>query len=280
MKVSRMMLTLVILACSLASPAQAAFPGGIYQFAIPEGAHTVRFQDRPVLQITGQALIGIPISTPPGNLELTYQTGGGADSQTHRHSFAVVDKTYTEQHITIENQDLVSPPPETQARISEEAVRQRKLYRAYQPQHSLTDGFKQPLQGIITSLFGHRRFFNGQPRNPHSGLDIAADTGTPIDAAGSGVVTLADDLYFNGNTVFIDHGQGLITMYCHMSRIDVEAGQRVQLGDTIGAVGATGRVTGPHLHWSVSLNGTRIDPQHFVSVVNQLLSSEATASGA
>ena len=120
-----------------------------------------------------------------------------------------------------------------------------------------------PLEGITTSLYGHRRFFNDQPRSPHSGLDIAAPTGTPIVAPAPARVALVDDLYYNGKSVFLDHGQGLITMYCHLSEQTVSTGELVQQDQVIGFVGATGRVTGPHLHWSVSLNGYRIDPLAF-----------------
>ena len=158
---------------------------------------------------------------------------------------------------------MVNPKPKQLERIRRESKVQKALYQQISPAQDLRQGFGLPLQGITTSLFGHRRFFNGEPRNPHSGLDIAADTGTPIIAPADAKVVLVDDLYFNGKTVFLDHGQGLITMYCHMSEHKVEMMDAVKQGDTIGLVGATGRVTGPHLHWSVSLNGVRVDPLEF-----------------
>jgi len=109
-----------------------------------------------------------------------------------------------------------------------------------------------------------RRFFNGEERNPHSGLDFAASTGTPIKAPAAGKVILVGDYFFNGKTVFVDHGQGLISMFCHLSAIDVELGQEIPRGGVLGKVGSTGRATGPHLHWNVSLNGSRIDPAIFI----------------
>ena len=121
-----------------------------------------------------------------------------------------------------------------------------------------------PVPGQVSSPFGLRRFFNKQPRNPHSGLDLASPEGTPILSAASGRVVDTGEYYFNGNTVFIEHGQGLVTMYCHMSKIDVAVGQEVSRGESIGEVGKTGRVTAAHLHWGVILNTVSVDPSMFL----------------
>ncbi|NKB97454.1 MAG: peptidoglycan DD-metalloendopeptidase family protein [Pseudomonadales bacterium] len=244
-------------------------PGGIYRFKIPTDATNVAYRDKAVFAANGWALVAIPIATEPGESALTYEQNGAQ----HTHSFTIHPHAYTEQHITIKNEALVSPPPEVQERIQRESVRQRGLYASHRTDHKVANGFQLPLNGITTSLFGHKRFFNGKPRSPHSGLDIAADSGTPIGAAGGGTVTLADELYFNGNTIFIDHGRGLITMYCHMSKLEVAENEEVSKGQTIGLVGATGRATGPHLHWSVSLNGTRVDPTIFAEALNQTVTS-------
>ena len=136
----------------------------------------------------------------------------------------------------------------------------RAQYRLFTAPAGSPLPFLQPVEGPLSSSFGRRRVLNGEPRSPHSGLDIAADTGTPIVSPAPGTVTLTGDFYFNGNTVFVDHGSGLISMMCHLSRIDVIEGARIDRGDILGQVGATGRVTGPHLHWSVSMNGNRVDP--------------------
>ena len=238
-------------------PKNTVVPGGIYRWTPPAGATDIRFNNRPVMRLRDQILVGIPLNHPLGAANLAYVLSGEDAS----HSFSVVDKAYTEQHITLQNREMVNPNPEQLARIRGESRRQRALYLQHSDAPPPTAGFIQPLQGRISSLFGHRRFFNGQARNPHSGLDIAAPTGSEIRAPAAAEVTLVDDLYYNGKTIFLDHGQGLITMYCHLSESLVTEGERVEQGEVIGLVGATGRVTGPHLHWSVSLNGYRVDPQ-------------------
>ena len=240
-----------------------AVPGGVYAWPVPENSRNVRFNGHPVLIAGDTALVGIPIQQSLGNATLTFMQQG----QELTHTFEIVDKRYTEQRITLKNQEMVTPNPQQLERIRAEGKRQRAIYAQVSKAIDLSAGFTMPLQGRTTSLFGHRRFFNDQPRSPHSGLDIAAPTGTPITAPAPGTVALVDDLYYNGKTVFLDHGQGLITMYCHLSEQSVTTGQVVEQNQQIGLVGATGRVTGPHLHWSVSLNGYRIDPLTFRSAL-------------
>lgn len=249
----------------LALPATTVFanatsvPGGVYAWSVPAGASDIRFQNNPVFVVGQTALVGIPIRQALGPAQITFVYGG----QDQTHTFEIVDKRYTEQRITLQNKEMVSPNPKQLERIRAESKRQRAIYATVSAPMDLSTGFSMPLEGITTSLYGHRRFFNDQPRSPHSGLDIAAPTGTPIVAPAQARVALVDDLYYNGKSVFLDHGQGLITMYCHLSEQTVSTGELVQQDQVIGLVGATGRVTGPHLHWSVSLNGYRIDPLAF-----------------
>ncbi|MEC7138182.1 MAG: M23 family metallopeptidase [Pseudomonadota bacterium] len=249
----------------LALPATTAFanatsvPGGVYAWSVPAGASDIRFQNNPVFVVGQTALVGIPIRQALGPAQITFVYG----DQDQTHTFEIVDKRYTEQRITLQNKEMVSPNPKQLERIRAESKRQRAIYATVSAPMDLSTGFSMPLEGITTSLYGHRRFFNDQPRSPHSGLDIAAPTGTPIVAPAQARVALVDDLYYNGKSVFLDHGQGLITMYCHLSEQTVSTGELVQQDQVIGLVGATGRVTGPHLHWSVSLNGYRIDPLAF-----------------
>jgi len=249
----------------LALPATTAFanatsvPGGVYAWSVPAGASDIRFQNNPVFVVGQTALVGIPIRQALGPAQITFVYEG----QDQTHTFEIVDKRYTEQRITLQNKEMVSPNPKQLERIRAESKRQRAIYATVSAPMDLSTGFSMPLEGITTSLYGHRRFFNDQPRSPHSGLDIAAPTGTPIVAPAQARVALVDDLYYNGKSVFLDHGQGLITMYCHLSEQTVSTGELVQQDQVIGLVGATGRVTGPHLHWSVSLNGYRIDPLAF-----------------
>ncbi len=252
--------------CSAVSahpPRQEAAPGGIAIIALPSAGEIppeVTYQGNRVLvkraESGWQAIVGIPLGVQPDRHVI--------EANGKEIGFEVADKAYAEQRLTVPNRRHVHPDPEDLRRIEKDRVISRSAYTSFSPQEA-EFGFILPVEGRMTSPFGLRRFFNGEERNPHNGLDIAAPTGTPIRAPAPGTVVAAADMFFNGKAVFIDHGQGLVTMYCHLDSIAVKEGQRVERGETIGAVGATGRATGPHLHWSVSLNDARVDPLLFLS---------------
>lgn len=176
----------------------------------------------------------------------------------------VGSKRYREQRLTLQNKSHVNPDPQQQARFESEYAQQMQAYASFRPEGPSNVVFEKPVPGRLTSPFGLRRFFNGEERNPHSGLDFAAPQGTPVKTPADGVVTIVADYFFNGQTVFVDHGQGLITMYCHLSAFEVSKGDTVRKGDVVARSGATGRATGPHLHWNVSLNNARVDPAIFI----------------
>jgi murein DD-endopeptidase MepM/ murein hydrolase activator NlpD len=245
----------------------ASSPGGIYVWEIPTAATEIRFANRPIFTVNGKAIIGVPISQEPGEAAIDFLL----ENLSKKETFRIKKKNYTEQRITLADTKMVSPPAKELERIRKESAAQREVYASFTPKIDLSQGFIMPLEGRKTSLYGHRRFFNDVPRSPHSGLDIAAPTGTPIVAPGPGRVALRGDFYFNGKTILLDHGQGLITMYCHMSEYMVEEGEFIDQGQMLGLVGSTGRSTGPHLHWSVSLNNFRIDPLEFLPAVNEAL---------
>jgi len=238
-------------------------PGGIAVIALPADADpaTARFGDHRVLTTRSNggysAVVGLPLSTKPGRHYLKVTNRQGA---TQNLGFTVAEKAYEEQHITITDKRKVNPEKQDMERITRESQQIKAALRHWSAREDVVVTFQKPVEGPTSSPFGLRRFFNEQARNPHSGLDIAAAEGTPIRAPAPGIVLDTGEFFFNGNTVLLDHGQGLVTMYCHMSRIDVTPGQEVASGETLGAVGMTGRVTGPHLHWGVSLNDARVDP--------------------
>ncbi len=258
---------LVMPAAAIDIPAAVPVPGGIALVELPASASPPRasFNGKPVMVLPNggsyAALVGLPLGLKPGTHRLVVHNGEGEEIT---REFSVKAKQYETQHLSIENKRMVNPEKRDLERIRRE---QRRIQKALATWNETTPGsllFRLPVDGPLSSPFGLRRFFNQQPRKPHSGLDIAADEGTPIAAPAGGQVVDTGDFFFNGNTVFIDHGQGLVTMYCHLSRVDVQAGQKVQAGDVIGAVGKTGRVTGAHLHWGVSLNDARVDPTLFL----------------
>ncbi|MGB5178027.1 MAG: peptidoglycan DD-metalloendopeptidase family protein [Gammaproteobacteria bacterium] len=238
-------------------------PGGIAVITLPADADpaTARYRDRKVLVTRNGndtlAVIGLPLAAEPGRHYLKVKNRQG---QMQSLGFQVEDKAYEEQHITITDKRKVNPEKRDMERITRESQQIKTALRHWSAQDDVVLTFRKPVEGPTSSPFGLRRFFNEQARNPHSGLDIAAPQGTPIRAPAPGTVLATGDFFFNGNTVLLDHGQGLVTMYCHMSKIDVTPGQTVNSGEILGEVGMTGRVTGPHLHWGVSLNDARIDP--------------------
>ena len=208
------------------------------------------------------AVVGIPLATPPGPQTAVLVTPDPDDTDLEI-TFDVGPKTYAEQRLTVEPRK-VDPLPQDLVRIEAETERSDRALSTYSEEIWPTWRWPAPVPGPRSSSFGLRRVFNGQPRSPHSGMDIAAPTGTPIHAPAEGRVLDVGDFFFNGNTVFVDHGRGLVTMYCHLSRIDVQPGQAVAAGATRGLVGATGRVTGPHLHFGVAVNRAMVDPALFL----------------
>lgn len=252
-----------------ALPIENPVPGGIAIVQIPlDTPHQpkVFYKDNPlrVEKDDGHwlAIVGIPLASSPGRHLLTYYSSlPSTDPKNSRSlSFQVKDKLYEAQYITLKNKRQVSPNEKDLTRIRQEKTEMVSAYKAWQPTEKHFQAFSWPVKGTVSSPFGLKRFFNQQPRNPHSGLDIAAPEGTPIKAPADGVVTASGNYFFNGNTLIIDHGEGLVTMFCHLNSADVEKGDRVNRGSIIGKVGKTGRATGPHLHWSVSLNNTRVNP--------------------
>jgi murein DD-endopeptidase MepM/ murein hydrolase activator NlpD len=212
------------------------------------------------------ALVGIPLDAKPGEYALRV----GKRSL----DFSVRDKQYAVQRITIENKRKVDPTPLDLERIRRDSRIIKAALAAWRAEANVPLRFDLPVLGPVSSPFGLRRIFNGEPRAPHSGIDIAVPAGTPIRAPAPGRVAGTGDFFFDGRMVMIDHGQGLVTMYGHMEKIMVKKGQRVARGQVIGLVGQTGRATGPHLHWGVSLNNARVDPTLFLSP-NSLAQLEA-----
>lgn len=251
-----------------AFPRDAAVPGGIAILPI-NGADAAPpkawFQDRPVLvtQRDGSwyALVGLPLSLGAGSHTLRVKAGAGDEI---KQDFTVRPKDYPAQHLVIKDRRKVTPNARDMQRIEHEQRIIGEVKNRWRDEPRVDPSLDLPVQGPLSSRFGLRRYFNGEARNPHAGLDVAVPSGTPVAAAGPGTVAATGDYFFNGNTVFVDHGQGLLTMYCHLGRIDVQAGDKVDRGQGLGLSGMSGRATGPHLHWSVILNGAMVDPELFI----------------
>lgn len=262
-----LLFTLLLLQTAVAwsLPRHLPAPGGVAVLPLTAGkqAPKVFFNDKaqPVVQENGRwyALVGIPLDTPIGSSEVRVHLG----SQESLLSFEIKARHYPTQNLRITDSRMVTPPPETEARIVAEQARIAELKLHFSAMTPDT-AFLLPADGRRSARFGVRRILNGEPRSPHSGLDVAVGTGTTVRTASAGTVLAVEDFYFTGGTVVIDHGQGVLTLYAHLSRIDVLAGQALKRGEAIGASGVTGRATGPHLHWVVVLGGTSVDPELFL----------------
>lgn len=246
-------------------PTEALVPGGVAVLAIGTQAAAAEFRNERVMlaEYEGEqyAIVGIPLDAKAGSHEVMLTA---ADGSTTALSFSIVDKQYVEQRLTITNERQVNPNTEDMVRINRESAEMNEAFASWDESLVPVMQMRAPTEGPRSSSFGLRRFFNDQPRAPHSGMDIAAPEGTPIYAPAPGVIRATGNYFFNGNTIILDHGHGLITLYCHMNTIDVTPGTRVEAGEQIGRVGQTGRVTGPHLHWSINLNNVRVDPALFI----------------
>ena len=246
-------------------PQDSRVPGGLAVISLDasDADKDIVFKGQKVWQLSDDnhnnwAVIGIPLNQKAG--EVDYTIDG------KRHMFIIKDKAYKEQYLTVKRKHS-NPPADQIKRIQEESRLSKKAFTTFSNtlESKQYQGFLKPAQGPTSSPFGLKRFFNEQPRRPHSGIDIAAPKGSNIVAPADGKIILTGNFFFNGNSLFIDHGQGLITLYCHMDILERKQGDSVKAGEIIGKVGSTGRVTGPHLHWTVSLNNSRVEPLLFLS---------------
>ena len=261
--------TFLLLTSSVLSafPRASLVPGGvaIVELGGSDKIPQFEFRGKPVLVTLSNnsyfAIVGLPLSLKPGEYFINGRWGDEIALQ--KKFFSVVNKEYSTQRINIEDKRKVNPYASDMDRIWAEQKLQKKARRHYS--NSKVDvELLQPVEGIMTGSFGRRRIFNGEARRPHSGMDIAADQGIPVVAPANGKVIELGDFFFSGNLIYVDHGQGMISLFAHLSEINVTLGQQIKKGDMIGKVGATGRVTGPHLHWSLGLNDTWVDPALFL----------------
>ena len=250
-----------------AFPKNSLKPGGIAILAIAPTSQqkpVVTYKNNHVAVIKGNqnwlAIVGIPLDAKAGTHSVTVHT---ADKKQHKKKFNVKSYRYRTQRLTIPNKNKVNPNKKSLKRIEREFFLKKKLKKTFSNTPPFLNSIK-PVSGRDSGRFGSRRILNNQKRNPHSGMDIAAPRGKAVKSAEAGRILFVGDLFFTGKVIYVDHGSGLLSLYAHLSEINVKKGQLVKRGDIIGKVGKTGRVTGAHLHWSVYLNGYAIDPALFI----------------
>jgi len=215
-----------------------------------------------------RALVGIDLDVKPGSYPVTVDSGTGAAAAHATYELFVKPRVFRTRRLTV-NEAFVTPPASEQERIAREAALLAGVWRAPAAERLWTGAFVRPVPQEANSAFGTRSIFNGKPRNAHGGADFLSPAGTPIEAPNGGRIAVARLLYFSGNTVVIDHGLGLFSMLAHLSTIDVHEGDRVTTGQQVGRVGATGRVTGPHLHWAVRAGDARVDPLSLLALLGK-----------
>lgn len=267
-----LLVLLLPLPAQAALPRSANVPGGIaiVQLGPATAAAPPQawFKQQPVLVFPDAdhwyALVGLSLDTKPGSHVLRIREGEKSETR----NFKVGRKHYPVQRITLKDKGKVELSAADAERALREIAEIRQLKLHWRPAPDTDPAFVLPAAGELGGRFGVRRFFNGAPRAPHAGLDVAVPGGTPVVASSHGTVLAVADYFFNGKTVFLDHGNGLITLYCHLDRIDVSKGDTVGKGQPLGLSGQTGRATGPHLHWSVVLNGAMVDPELFIAQAN------------
>jgi murein DD-endopeptidase MepM/ murein hydrolase activator NlpD len=249
-------------------PRESRVPGGVAIVSLgsasadsPPAAY-FNGQRTAVVSHSGQwkAVVGLSLSLEPGRHVLKVESAQGVREL----PVTVTPKKYPVQRLTLKDKRQVDPSAEDLVRIGRDKQEIERAFASWSESRVPELRFGLPANGRLSSGFGLRRYFNGQSRAPHSGLDIAAPVGTPIVAPASGIAIVTGEYFFNGKTVFLDHGQGLISMYNHLNHVSVTPGAKVERGDVIGEIGLTGRTTGPHLHWTVSLNNARVDPALFI----------------
>lgn len=252
---------------STAFPVDESVPGGVAVVTLPvqgKAAPKVELAGHRIMVVPhdGQwyALAGIALDATPGEMSLEMQDGA-AHSQV---KFNVAAKEYAVQSLTIANPEMVNPTAAQMQRIEREQAHLDKVVNGWRKTRSPGISFIWPAAGPETSAFGVKRVLNGEAKNPHGGIDIGAPLGTPVRAPADAVVADVGHYYFCGKTLTLDMGQGLYSVYCHLSRIKVNPGAHVKQGQVVGKIGATGRTTGPNLHWTVRLNGAAVDPHVFL----------------
>ena len=247
----------------LGAPKNFPVPGGVAVFDLHEstvskvefmGKRGALFRENGTLY----ALVPIPLWAKEGRYEVKFY-----GVKTSSLPLEIGKREYAVQRLTVKNRRKVEPNRKDLARIAKERERKAKA-KAFRSNEYANVDMVWPVSGVVSSPFGLRRYFNGKPRSPHSGIDIAAPEGEKVFAAADGVVVDTGNFFFSGNLVFIEHGNGLMTLYAHLFRIDVRPGERVKKGEPVGLVGSTGRVTGPHLHFAVLIDGVYVDPLLFL----------------